>query len=189
MNDNTTDILRAIYDLLAKKENILIAIDGRCAAGKTLLAKSISEYFGADVIHMDDFFLRPEQRTAERYKSAGENIDHERFLAEVLIPLSLGKSFSYRPFDCSTMSLGEEISVEPKSVTLIEGTYSCHKALKQYYDFKIFVDCKLETRIERIRKRNGEAALKMFKERWIPLEEKYFSECRPQDDCEFILKT
>ena len=119
MNDNTKDILGAIYALLAKKENILIAIDGRCAAGKTLLARSISEYFTADVIHMDDFFLRPEQRTAERYKSAGENIDHESFLAEVLIPLSFGKSFSYRPFDCSTMSLGEEISVEPKSETLI----------------------------------------------------------------------
>ena len=120
---------------------------------------------------------------------AGENIDHERFLAEVLIPLSLGKSFSYRPFDCSTMSFGEEISVEPKNITLIEGTYSCHKALKQYYDLKIFVDCERQTRIERIRKRNGDTALKMFIERWIPLEEKYFSECRPQDDCEIILKT
>ena len=49
---------------------------------------------------MDDFFLRPEQRTAQRLAQSGGNVDWERFQAEVLIPLRQGISFSYRPYDC-----------------------------------------------------------------------------------------
>ena len=35
----------------------VIAIDGRCASGKTTLARELAERLGAGVIHMDDFFL------------------------------------------------------------------------------------------------------------------------------------
>ena len=36
----------------------IIAIDGRCAAGKTTLAARLAKELGGDVIHMDDFFLQ-----------------------------------------------------------------------------------------------------------------------------------
>ena len=45
---------------------LLIAIDGRCGAGKTTLAQRLQQELGGRVFHMDDFFLRPEQRTAAR---------------------------------------------------------------------------------------------------------------------------
>lgn len=48
------------------KENLVIAVDGRCAAGKTTLAAMIEEKTGCNVIHMDHFFLQPGQRTKER---------------------------------------------------------------------------------------------------------------------------
>ena len=38
------------------KEVRIIAIDGRCAAGKTTLAARLVKELGGDVIHMDDFF-------------------------------------------------------------------------------------------------------------------------------------
>lgn len=37
------------------KEVRIIAIDGRCAAGKTTLAARLVKELGGDVIHMDDF--------------------------------------------------------------------------------------------------------------------------------------
>ena len=37
------------------KEVRIIAIDGRCAAGKTTLAARLGKELGGDVIHMDDF--------------------------------------------------------------------------------------------------------------------------------------
>ena len=80
----------------------LFALDGRCASGKTTLASALREAVGCGVIHMDDFFLRPEQRTEERLSQPGGNVDRERFLQEVLLPLKRGESFSYRPYDCRT---------------------------------------------------------------------------------------
>ena len=73
-------------------DRFILAIDGRCASGKTTIATELAHTLNADLIHMDDFFLRPEQRTPERLAIPGENIDHERFLTEVLEPLRAGKS-------------------------------------------------------------------------------------------------
>ena len=118
---------------------IIIAIDGRCASGKTTLAKAISEQIDCNVIHMDDFFLRPEQRTANRLATPGENIDHERFLEEVLIPLSKGLPVTYHPFDCHKMGFGEEILLTPKKINIVEGSYSCHPSLRDYYAYTFFL--------------------------------------------------
>ena len=50
----------------APRKPYIIAIDGPCASGKTTVAAKIAEEWDASVIAMDDFFLRPEQRTEER---------------------------------------------------------------------------------------------------------------------------
>ena len=81
----------------SREQPYVIAIDGRCGSGKTTLATQLSERLGANLIHMDDFFLRPEQRTPERLATPGENIDHERFLSEVLLPLRQGSVFFLPP--------------------------------------------------------------------------------------------
>ena len=57
--------------LLAEGRCAFVAIDGPCASGKTVFAASLHERFGGNVLHMDDFFLRPEQRTPERFAEPG----------------------------------------------------------------------------------------------------------------------
>ena len=42
---------------------ILVAIDGKCASGKTTLGYYLKEYFNCNLFHMDDFFLQNYQRT------------------------------------------------------------------------------------------------------------------------------
>lgn len=153
---------------------IIIAIDGRCASGKTTLAKAISEQLDCNVIHMDDFFLRPEQRTANRLATPGGNIDHERFLEEVLIPLSKGLPVTYHPFDCHKMGFGEEILLSPKKINIVEGSYSYHPSLRDYYAYTFFLTISLEEQMKRIIDREGVEKAKIFKEKWIPLEEEYF---------------
>ena len=49
-------------------------------SGKSVLGQLLSEVYSCNLFHMDDFFLRPEQRTAERLAEAGGNVDRERFL-------------------------------------------------------------------------------------------------------------
>lgn len=164
---------------------ILLAIDGRCASGKTTLAARLQKALGCSVVHMDDFFLRPEQRTQERYATPGGNVDHERFLQEVLLPLSRGENAVYRPFDCSSMSLGEPTELKCGAVTVIEGSYSCHPDLFPYYHVSVFLSLPSQEQMRRIILRDGEDYSKVFQERWIPLEERYFAQRDLQSLCTF----
>ncbi len=181
-------VFREILRIRQDKDRVVVAIDGRCASGKTTLAEKLCEEIICNVIHMDDFFLRPEQRTVERYAEAGGNVDRERFLSEILQPLQTEKAFSYRPFDCHTMTLGAPIKVKPNAITVIEGTYSCHPAFWKYYDLHIFLTTTPEKQLERLSKRKN-ANIQMFVEKWIPLEERYFTACKPEINCEMVFNT
>lgn len=176
------DILSEAGRLLAEKECMLLAIDGRCAAGKTTLAGIIREQCSCNVISMDSFFLRPEQRTEERFLEPGGNIDYERFLKEVLIPLNRRESFSYRPYDCRSQSLGKPVAVVPGQVTVIEGSYSLHPLLSGFYDLKVFLTLHQKEQLRRLKYRN-ESMAPVFREKWIPLEEYYFRECHIREKC------
>ena len=98
MQKITETVKKQIDELLAKQDMVIVAIDGKCTSGKTTLASKLAEIYDCNVFHMDDFFLRPEQRTPERFAEVGGNVDYERFQEEVLLPLKDGKAFSYRPF-------------------------------------------------------------------------------------------
>lgn len=180
-----------VYDeikaLLGQKSPVVIAIDGRCGAGKTTLAKALADRLSCNLIHMDDFFLRPEQRSEERLRVPGENVDHERFLTEVLLPLKKYQAFSYRPYDCQIGGLKEPVWVSPKAVTVVEGSYACHPKLWDAYDLHIFLDIDPKEQMARIIRRNGEKAAEQFRERWIPLEEKYFEAYRIKERCELSI--
>ena len=194
MDNSIRKIVEAAEALKSKAaENgslpVLIAIDGRCAAGKTTLALELEKITGGSVFHMDHFFLRPEQRTEERLNTAGENADHERFLEEVLLPLKNGaKIIRYCPFDCKTGTFSENLEIKTGDVCFVEGSYSCHPKLWELYDLHIFLTIGKEEQIKRIICRNGEKRADVFKERWIPLEEKYFKEYDVESRCEMRLE-
>lgn len=181
-------VLSEIKRIQKGRKQVVIAIDGRCASGKTTFAERLNKELSCNVIHMDDFFLQPCQRTAERYDEPGGNIDRERFLTEVLHPLRAGRAFTYSPFDCHTMTFGEPIAVRPKEITVIEGTYSCHPALWEHYDLHIFLTTTPQNQLDRLARRTG-ADIQMFCNRWIPLEERYFAACKPDVKCEIIFET
>lgn len=168
------EAFRRIDGLLKENETVCVAIDGNSGAGKSALGSLLFGVYDCNVFHMDDYFLRPEQRTQERLGQPGENIDHERFVEEVIAGLKSGRQFAYRRYDCQRLSLGEEIFVAPKKLNIIEGSYSMHPKLIGFYDLKIFMQTGGQEQINRIRARSGEALLKRFIDEWIPLEEKYF---------------
>lgn len=177
-------VLEEIGTRFPDRQQILIAIDGRCAAGKTTLAGQLQTMCGCNVIHMDQFFLRPEQRNEARLAEPGGNVDYERVLTEVMIPLKKGEAFSYRPYSCSEQRLVEAVSVQPNKITIIEGSYSCHPTLVSYYDFKVFLTVGKEEQMRRIEKRNGTEKAEMFRNKWIPLEEAYFAAYPVKEQCD-----
>ena len=157
-----------------RKRPAVIALDGRAASGKTTLSVLLSAVLDADVIHMDDFFVPLDLRTAERFLTPGENIHHERFSMEVLPFITDEGPFSYRIFDCSKMDYNGMREIGTKPFRIVEGSYSCHPVFGEYADVTVFSDVAYEEQLRRIRNRNGERLLSMFVDRWIPLEEEYF---------------
>ncbi len=181
-------LLRELEQLQSRGERAVVAIEGRCASGKSTLAAQMEESMGLAVVHMDHFFLRPEQRTKERLAQPGGNIDHERFLEEVLLPLAAGETPVYRPYSCRTGELGEPIALKRSPVTVVEGSYSCHPKLWNYYHRRVFLSVAPEEQLRRVAGRDGPEQVQTFRERWIPLEERYFSACRVEERCDYQLE-
>lgn len=174
--------------LLAEGRCAFVAIDGPCASSKTVFAASLHERFGGNVLHMDDFFLRPEQRTPERFAEPGGNVDRERFEAEVLKPLAAGKAVRYRPWDCHTGDFATSRSIEPAALTVVEGSYSMHPALRGYYDLTMCLIVDPSERLRRLEARNPRM-LQRFIDEWIPLENRYFESTNTQGSADLLVDT
>lgn len=182
------DIFALIDSVLAVKPRCVLAIDGRCASGKTTAAAKIAEKYSARVIHTDDFFLPPAKRTAKRLSEPGGNVDYERFFTEVISHLD-SASLTYGRFDCSKMSISETHTLPLTKLTVIEGAYSMHPYFGDYTDISVFFTCPDDVRFARIGRRNGEKKLEVFKNKWIPLEEKYFSHFGIPSRCDVVFDT
>lgn len=180
---------KTIQESASHKTPFLVAIDGRCASGKTTLAAYLKESLNCNVIPMDHFFLQPHMRSLQRLSQPGGNVDYERFLEEVLIPLSKGQAFAYQPYNCHKQLLDTAIKITPAPITLIEGSYSCHPLLQTHYDLKVFLSTTYKEQLLRIKERNGEDALTVFKEKWIPLEELYFNNLEIKQQCDLCITT
>ncbi|OGK15045.1 hypothetical protein A2690_02955 [Candidatus Roizmanbacteria bacterium RIFCSPHIGHO2_01_FULL_39_12b] len=164
-------IIHQIQSINELKDFVLVAIDGRGGSGKTTCALLIKHKIpDADIITTDDFL------NDELHK-----IDINQLELRVLIPFSKGKSAKYLEFDGQKR---EERIVKPKGVVIIEGIYSSHSSLKNYYDMTIWV--KAEDVDKKVEKRDG-----FYDEDWEkyhrPNENEYITEDRPQDRANYII--
>lgn len=170
---------------MGDREQILVAIDGSCTSGKSTLGAMLAQELNANLFRVDDFFLRPEQRTAERLAEIGGNVDYERFREEVLIPLKKGKPFFYRPYDCGTGTLEQPVEVIPNRISIIEGSYSHHPYFEDPYDLKVFLKITPEIRLQRIGMRPA-FLRKRFLELWIPMEQRYFERFSIEEKADLV---
>lgn len=179
------DYIILFDDIKKSNDNITVGIDGKCGSGKSTLGKMLKKVFECNLFHADDFFLPPEKRTPQRLSQAGENFDYERFNNEIIKGIKSLKPFKYSPFSCSRMSLKEPIYVTPTKVTVVEGSYCMHPYLDDIYDIKVFLDIDNESQIKRIFQRDGKEKLNDFVEKWIPMENNYFSSFSIKDKCDY----
>ncbi|HBK67048.1 MAG TPA: uridine kinase [Firmicutes bacterium] len=183
------ELCRQIATLLISQARVLLAIDGNSGAGKTSLAFLLKEVYDANIFHMDHFFLRPELKTAERLQEIGGNVDYLRFKQEVIYGLQSGGKFQYQRYDCVQQALVEYIAVEQKAVNIIEGVYSLHPSLINYYDLKVFLSVGAKEQSRRILRRNGPDLHQRFLREWIPMENRYFQEMKIQERCDFVFRS
>ena len=107
---------------------------------------------------------------------------------EEVIPHLRGRAFTHRVFQCSTFTYAETPrTVEDNPLILCEGSYALHPDFGKYYDMAVFSDIEPEKQLTRIRERDGEYMLNRFRNEWIPMEEKYFTEMHIREKCDFVL--
>ena len=187
LEQNAQSIAFAAQHLQGAPAPLLIALDGRCAAGKTTLANRLAEQYGWGVIHLDDFFLQPAQRTSQRLAEPGGNLDRERLISEVLLPLTRHRPGVYRVFDCRTMGFAAVPRPLPAApVVLLEGSYACHPDLRPLCGLHVFLTVDPVEQLRRLTARNP-ARLQDFRTRWIPMEEQYFRYFHIPETCDLTL--
>ena len=173
-------ILRAASKLNAAEAGRarVIAIDGRAGSGKTTVSERLSRVLKAETVRIDDFFLPPKLRTPERLAEVGGNVHYERILSEIIPFVDKRKAFSYGAFDCEKMEISHKIEIGESEWRIVEGSYSHHPKLGDYAEIKVFCRVDTDEQMKRITERDGEKWAEIFRERWIPMEEKYFLECK-----------
>ena len=95
-------------------------------------------------------------------------------LAEVLLPLRGGQPVTFRPYLCAQQRLGEPVTPAQRPLTIVEGSYACHPARWDGYDLRVFLTVDPAEQLRRIEARNGPEKARLFRDRWIPFEERYF---------------
>ncbi len=173
---------------LCQKSHVFAGIDGMCASGKSSLATFLQYIYGCSVIHADDFFLQPHQRTPERLVEVGGNIDYER-LSEVVDKAAKGIEFSYSRFCCMKQALDEEKTVMPTSLTVLEGAYCLHPKVNAACDVRVFLSTYNEVQKARISNRETKEMAERFKDEWIPKEHAYFAAYAIRESCDVIVDT
>ena len=183
-------LIMEISHHLSTDENLpyIVAIDGMSASGKSTLGELLHKNFPeSNLFHMDDYFLRPHQRTKERLAEIGGNVDYERFQNEILSHLSDEDGLTYQKYDCCTQTLGTDIFVPWQPLVIIEGSYSQHPYFKNIYDLRIFCEIDAEDQKKRILERNGKAMLNRFVSEWIPKENDYFAAYQIKEKVDSLL--
>ena len=175
---------------LAQRGRAVVALDGQASAGKTTLAEALGHALpGAAVVHMDDFFLPPEKRTAAYRETMLANADIERFRAELLEPLLRGGDVAYRPYRFHPVPCFlAPVTIPARCpVVLVEGAYCLHPSLWDAYALHLLMTVSEKTQRERILARNGEAMLARFQSEWIPMENRHIEARALRSRCDAVI--
>jgi uridine kinase len=137
-------IVLKVRELLAHKQQVLLAIDGYGGSGKTTLARAIqSEFSGSAIITLDDFAT-----------DTTSGADRKRFISQVLVPLSEGNAAYYQRFYWREKTHADWITVKPKGLIIIEGVSVLGEDFLSYYDLLVWIDCSFELASQRMKERD-----------------------------------
>ena len=172
----------------------VVGIDGPGGSGKSAFAEKLSQQFAAlrvavASVHNDDFYFESgiRSRLPVHLKPVGGDFDWIRLRDQVLVPLRSGKTAHYTRYDWASDRLAENHEVQPQGIILVEGVYSTRAELRELYDFRIWVECPRELRLSRGLARDGEAGRSRWVDDWMPAEDRYVDEHRPQAFADAII--
>lgn len=159
-----------IFQLQNYLDNInnfqIIALEGKCASGKSTIINRLKDI---TIIDVDEFFLRKELKTESRLNEIGGNIDYDLY-EECLKKIKPNSKITYTIFDCQTQTYKDKtISIGNK--VLLVGVYSYHQNVRKYIDKLCYLIVDEQEQLNRLKQRS--LYLRFINE-WVPLENKYY---------------
>jgi uridine kinase len=155
-----------------------VGIDGKGASGKTTLAEQVAAALPSAVVVHNDDFARP----------GLTGWDRDRFVRQVLEPLLAGRPGRYQRWDFGT-DTGAEWHIVPAGVpVIVEGVSVTDVRLPVPWDFTIWIEVPTAVRRARVAARDGDALHDRWLTDWIPSEDAYAAEQRPQDRVDLVYR-
>jgi hypothetical protein len=147
------DLIARLHTLPRRRLTLLVAVDGLTGAGKSTFTRALSALDpGLDVLQMEEFVLPESERESLDVRGPA---DWRRLRSQVLLPLSRDQPARYQRPDSPPGAMGDPWDqwewrlVPVGGIVIVEGLYSCLKALTTFYDFRIWVDAPDEIRLRR----------------------------------------
>lgn len=155
-----------------------VGIDGKGASGKTTLASRLAAALpAAAVVHIDDF-ARPDLPAWDR----------DRFVRQVLQPLSAGRPGHYQRWDFDADAGAEWHTVPVGVPVIVEGVSATDVRLGVPWDFTIWIEVPTSVRRARISHRDDPALRDRWLTDWIPSEDAYAADQRPWDRADLVYR-
>jgi uridine kinase len=186
----TTDrILDSINKLKKEKQSFLIGIDGHGASGKSRLSKELAKLdTQISLIHFDDFYFSIIDKYG--HDTYLPEFDWQRLEREVLIPIQKGENTKYQRYNWELNKLDDWIDVKAGTTILVEGVSSLSSKIRDYFNFKIWIDCPLDIRLERAKKRDikyNMDSMELWIHNWIPRENNHVISEKPYNYADLII--
>ncbi len=188
-------IISLIKEKLKEEENIVVAIAGGSASGKSKIAKSIKNSFPEKsiILSTDDYYKNREFIKKEAEEGNYINLDQPEavnldLFKNHLQSLKENKKI-IKPIYSMTGEENREETLSPSKIIIIEGLFTLNEKLKDEADIKIFVKTNSRGRlIRRVtrdvkeRKRDPKKVIKYFFEVANPMHQKYIEPTKKYAD-------
>jgi uridine kinase len=135
---------------------VLVAIVGGSGAGKSWLSGRLQDHFESRAarLSLDDFY-RDRSKVAPNRRSA-INFDHPNAIdwplfQQLMTATAAGVSINVPRYDFKNHTrASEEVPWRPAALVLVDGLWLLHRpAVRQLFDFSIFLECPEQLRLER----------------------------------------
>ncbi len=183
---NFTSLFSLLEAEMATRERVVLAVDGAAASGKSTLSAHLAAKYGAQIVHMDDFFLPHERKTPARLAEFDGNIDRERFSAEVLPYIKTPKPFSYGKYDCGAGKVCSRVQITASPLVVVEGVYALSPHFADSYDIKVMLTVGKDEQLARLKSRCEPWQFEKFLSTWLPLEKRYFELGNIRAKCDLV---
>ncbi|RUM34807.1 MAG: uridine kinase [Archaeoglobus sp.] len=133
-----------IDKLKSSGRTFIVGIAGDSGSGKTTFANAIRSLLGGDIVSsitLDDYHIY--DRSTRRklgITPLHPEANNLNLIKTHLMLLKKGETIRKPTYNHNTGTFGEWVDFEPTPIIIVEGLHTLYDGLRNYLDFKIFVD-------------------------------------------------